>query len=165
MPCNLHGLCLFVLAAWMAGTGTGWWLSIRPVSSTSYLTCMNVSVRGRERTWAVLQGPALFAFPVVTIISWNLFACPMFVPCFTPVTAIQRTQLGTMNEVENGKVTRICSDIVLTLCARWDFDRRCSHLSYMMHFVAYFVVEHVVAFKNPCFSRRFSERALSYFID
>ena len=47
-------LCLFALGAWVAGTQTGWWLSIRPVCffSLPHLTDINASVRGREQTWA-----------------------------------------------------------------------------------------------------------------
>ena len=39
------------------------------------------------------------------------------------------------------------------------------HVSYMRHFLAYFAFEHVTAFKLLCFPHRFSERALSHFMD
>ena len=91
LPCNLHGLCLFGLALWVARTGTGWWLSkpfgLRPVyvSSPPYPTCMNISVRGLERTWAGLQGPALFAIPVITLTEVKFIfmsdICSIFAHC------------------------------------------------------------------------------------
>ena len=49
--------------------------------------------------------------------------------------------------------------------AQFYLGRRCSHAPHMRDFFAYFDSEHVAAFKNPYFLRRFTERALSHFMN